>query len=465
MKTIAHYFVVIVVIASLVLTPSSQSREITNRSSSKEYSAPVVEEMNEAAQIEQQNSLMGRSAFATDTATPEAIPTDVAVTTKLENSPYSISLSSSPSFLTNGGKIKLDWIIEDQSNAANNKFVLQIVFPEGFQPDLRPNDNGTFDNVTRTLSIPAPDLKGSVHAQADNVSMDVLFSANLLNGQEAVASTTLLLPYKYEFELGMAGGELSWRNGKIKVRFPQDALSEAVTVDFGLPTQEAAPKTSLSGQAFELKAHSRGNGTEINKFEKEIEIEVQYEDYTAISAGDENELKLWWYNPETDEWISLPTEVDIKTKTLRAKTTHFTVFDVDFDSWNGSYTPTTDDFQVSEFTGAGAYSLPIEVPAGPGGLQPSLSLSYNSQVIDQSFLNATSPTQASWVGMGWSLDTGSIEMDYRGHPNNSAFLSVNGVSSRILRIQGNDDPNGITYQLAEENGWKISLVNKVGTNW
>ena len=45
-------------------------------------------------------------------------------------------------------------------------------------------------------------------------------------------------------------------------------------------------------------------------------------------------------------------------------------------------------------------------PALPGtaGLQPVLSLSYNSQVFDE----GAAFTQASWVGSGWSLNTGAI---------------------------------------------------------
>ncbi len=173
-------------------------------------------------------------------------------------------------------------------------------------------------------------------------------------------------------------------------------------------------------------------------------------------AGD---LHIYWYNQETDTWVALPTMVEKGTKTLQAFTDHFTVFDIDVNNWQACHLPTIDSFQVSGFTGAATYSYPIEVPPGPGGFQPNLSLSYNSQVVDQS----TFKSQASWVGMGWSLDTGSIELNTHGTStwtgDDTYSLNVGGVSTQII------EDNGGTYHAADENFWKINYdaTNKVWT--
>jgi len=56
--------------------------------------------------------------------------------------------------------------------------------------------------------------------------------------------------------------------------------------------------------------------------------------------------------------------------------------------------------QVALFSGGAVYDHPIEVPAGRGGLQPALNLSYNSRRVD----GITGWVESDWAGMGWSMD-------------------------------------------------------------
>ena len=167
-------------------------------------------------------------------------------------------------------------------------------------------------------------------------------------------------------------------------------------------------------------------------------------------------LYVFWYNPDTRDWETLVSSVNMEKMTVRGLTDHFSVFDVGISQWQAADIPTIQDFQVSTFTGAASYSLPLEVPAGPGGLQPSLTLSYNSQVVDQ----ATTNSQASWVGMGWSLETGAIVRD----TSNSATtvddiysLNMGGVSTRLVNDHG-------VYHAANENFWKYDY-NSTSDVW
>jgi len=57
--------------------------------------------------------------------------------------------------------------------------------------------------------------------------------------------------------------------------------------------------------------------------------------------------------------------------------------------------PTPESFL---FTGAANYRIPIEVPAGRLGMTPSLELIYNSY------------QKNGWLGVGWTLDMGSIQV-------------------------------------------------------
>ena len=77
----------------------------------------------------------------------------------------------------------------------------------------------------------------------------------------------------------------------------------------------------------------------------------------------------------------------------------------------------------SIFTGAATSSFPIEVPAGRLGIAPALALTYNSY------------QQNGWVGVGWSLDLGSIQRSTKRGVNYSAndfVFSTNGSTSELV---------------------------------
>ena len=82
---------------------------------------------------------------------------------------------------------------------------------------------------------------------------------------------------------------------------------------------------------------------------------------------------------------------------------------------SGSYKATSlqpsGSWSAGGSTGAFTWSYPMAAPAVPGGLQPSVSLGYNSQAVDGQ--TAASNNQPSWVGDGWSYEPGYIERRYK----------------------------------------------------
>jgi hypothetical protein len=78
-------------------------------------------------------------------------------------------------------------------------------------------------------------------------------------------------------------------------------------------------------------------------------------------------------------------------------------------------------------------------------LKPNLTLSYNSQVVDGAVLT----TQASWVGMGWSLETGYIRRTIDDSDYGTYTLVVNGGSYKLL-----PDTDGV-YHTEEEIFWRL----------
>jgi RHS repeat-associated protein len=69
-----------------------------------------------------------------------------------------------------------------------------------------------------------------------------------------------------------------------------------------------------------------------------------------------------------------------------------------------------DAWVTGDSSGAFTYSSPISVPPVPGGLEPEVSLDYNSQATDG--LTSSTNNEASWVGDGWDYSPGYIEVDY-----------------------------------------------------
>ncbi len=64
-----------------------------------------------------------------------------------------------------------------------------------------------------------------------------------------------------------------------------------------------------------------------------------------------------------------------------------------------------DPFNVNLNAGALTFGLPIDVPAGPGGLTPPLTLSYSSENVSEQH---NPQGAAPWVGEGWNLTLGDI---------------------------------------------------------
>ena len=115
-------------------------------------------------------------------------------------------------------------------------------------------------------------------------------------------------------------------------------------------------------------------------------------------------------------------------------------------------------------TGAATYTIPIQAPAGRGGIAPNLALSYNS---DQG---------NGWVGMGWTLDMGAIQRSTKTpggmtYSTSDHFVSViNGSVSNLVR-NSNWGPSNYEneidgaflnyYYNSTSHGWEVK--DKSGT--
>jgi RHS repeat-associated protein len=118
-------------------------------------------------------------------------------------------------------------------------------------------------------------------------------------------------------------------------------------------------------------------------------------------------------------------------------------------------------------SGAYTWSYPITVPPVPGGLAPTVALSYDSQAT--SGLTSSTNNEASWVGDGWNYSPGFIEADYTtcsadaGEPatgdlcpnGEQVSLSLNGVTTPLV--------NGSGKWVAQADGGET--IKQSGNSW
>jgi len=112
----------------------------------------------------------------------------------------------------------------------------------------------------------------------------------------------------------------------------------------------------------------------------------------------------------------------------------------------------TKSFQTDLFTGRAQTSVPIFVPPGRKNVQPSLSLGYSSSQGN------------GWLGMGWSLDMGSIsrstKMGVPKYDSTDTFVfSFQGVSSDLVLVATNE------YRAKDEALFLKFVYDSVNNKW
>ncbi|OGO16652.1 MAG: hypothetical protein A2Z14_09880 [Chloroflexi bacterium RBG_16_48_8] len=381
-----------------------------------------------------------------------------------------LHLDTSKAFVVPGTSVEIDWSLEGWEKLAGvEDLTLLFLVPDEFS--LSGDDLEEFSLGAHTYQFSLTSPKGSVswsilrgaegpfHIQAVVLQEDLVLAEARLTLDSILGLSSLQA-------IRTQGSQLEALGGRVRVQFPSGAVRETLITrvydvrDGGiLPIHKGERITessgkegipSLSGKPFEILAFSL-SGKQVTNFDRSIEIQIHYKDDEA--QGDEASLTLFTFDEEENTWVPLPSMVDTENNLLTSWTDHFSLFDFNIQDWEAARLPSVAGFQVSPFTGAATYSLPIEVPPGPGGLQPSLSLNYNSQMVD----SANSKTQASWVGMGWSLETGYIQRNMNGtadfEGDDTFTLHVNGSSSLLLPVGEGTDGVGdyIEYHPVEEN--------------
>jgi len=158
------------------------------------------------------------------------------------------------------------------------------------------------------------------------------------------------------------------------------------------------------------------------QFTKETQVAIEY-DVAKIPEGyTEKDIKTYYFDDISKHWVALKRDsIQNKENTILSKTTHFTdmingVIKVPESPETAGFTPTSiKDIKAAHPSvgvntieppsannmGSAALGYPIVLPAGRQGMQPQLSIQYNSAGSND------------WLGVGWNLTVPSIGIDTR----------------------------------------------------
>ena len=396
------------------------------------------------------------------TETPTTSPTaSITPTMPVDLAPVTLTLSHSPRFIAKDGWIKIKWQLEcDEKNKFNaeSNYKLSVLLPTGFIPDefstfeRNPQSGAVLYSVEKEhgeIDLFAPvDQPGPFEIRVDVVTSD-----------QVLTSETIFLERAEKMDLDSKGGEFKALNDQLRIFFSEKTLKNKTYFWIKRPHADKQYMEEPVGDPFEIIAEDIDSGEEITKFDNLFQIDYQYDESSI--PGNEASLKLYYYDEVEGFWMMLPSWTDTENNVIHAYSNHLTIMAPGADDFQANNTPTLDGFQASGFTGAATYSMPLKLPAGPGGLQPNLTLSYNSQIIDE----ATTQSQASWVGMGWSLDTPRISRNMRGTTDlisdDTFSISMDGFSGTLIK-----DSSGY-YHSTSESFWRVFFneATQVWTVW
>ncbi len=303
-------------------------------------------------------------------------------------------------FLTGAGKDKATVRVGDKAAR---------VWKGAFEAIVdRPDSAWT--NWAATLEVDYPDgrKKQQTVKFAGEQTADYQFT--LTNG---VAHTQKKLTESQAGALAVAGASITIPKGALR---SASTVSVTVLRPIDIPSLDAGMVNVTRGAGgYRFLPH----GT---LFKKDAQLTLAYDDTKIPDGYTEKDIKTYYFDEKKGHWIALPTDsVSVKTGAVHARTGHFTdminaVLKVPESPQVEAYNSTSmkgikaadpsagvnliNAPQASN-TGNASLGYPIELPAGRAGMQPQLSIGYNSSGGD------------GWLGVGWDLSTPSIGIDTR----------------------------------------------------
>jgi RHS repeat-associated protein len=401
-------------------------------------------------------STLAATVTATGSITPTPPPpVERTVTPVLDPHLPSLILDAdfSQRTLTVGDLFTATLTIKNQAPDPADNVIVSMSVPTGTVAYPNPQPNGwtwqlarvegrgsmTVTATMRLLSIPT----GSAVVVRPQVTASGL-SIPVYHQSGTLVMPPNLSPVTVPFTPGLPA-ILRGLDGRSEIRVPGNAANRALILRHGfqpLPGGRVPPDTAGRKKGlgtFYLDATDL-LGQEFHEFSAPLTVTLQYtpEQLQALGIA-EGDLTLFWFDesqPDGGKWVPITTNVDPETNTVTATVTHFSAFQFsDGSSPSSAYIPSLEGWQVGLYTGNVSYQYPIDVPAGPAGIKPNVALSYDSAATDGKS-GERRLQQSSWVGQGWSLDSGYVALNkLPGEDTQSRYYSLvfNGQSFDLVR--------------------------------
>ncbi|PZS06134.1 MAG: hypothetical protein DLM69_00415 [Candidatus Chloroheliales bacterium] len=397
---------------------------------------------------------MAVASSATPGSSPTPIPTDVSSPTAVSSPNASPTAISSPT-------------ANSSPTAANSPTAIGSPTPSPTPsgpltwsiPLLAANSAASF---TATVRLTGPQPGGGITFQPQVIANGLPRPITLSTGFLVIDHSGGPVSARYT-----PGTPVTLRSSdnQVTLNFPAAAYTSPLTLQhsFQPPVGNnalTAPDIHRHLDPFFLTATDDQGGS-VHHFNQPLTITVGYTP-TQLDALNivEGDLRLSWYDDTNQQWVLLPSTINAANHTVSAQVDHFSGFVLgDGSSPSAEFIPSLQGWQVDPFTGAATYSYPFNVPVGPNGLKPYLTLGYNSSANDGT-IGARRYHQAEWVGHDWSLDTGSIALNMSNmgqqHSVSSYNLVLNGQSFDLMP----ECPSiGYTCSPDDISSWRWSTSN------
>lgn len=162
-----------------------------------------------------------------------------------------------------GKDLKVNWKIEGPENLpANSQLQLVFTLPAGFK--AIENTEALFDQLTNALVVDVYSNHGQLTLSTSQEIQEAVITASLKAGETTLAEARLPLVQGTKTRVNKGGGEAVGLNGKVKVKFPKDALPKDVDITIAPATGVNAPFYGVIGEPFELLAESAEDQTSIH---------------------------------------------------------------------------------------------------------------------------------------------------------------------------------------------------------